>query len=91
MSRPDYPRLKVTAALPDFLHGPGDADPVLQRLRGATVVAIGAPELPAGAVIEGGGLVIDYKIEGYLYRLVLGCTELGMWVEYDSFPVAEAA
>ncbi len=30
-----------------------------------------------------GGLAFDYTLDGNEYRLILGFTELGMWLEYD--------
>jgi hypothetical protein len=75
----DYSSLKVVAALPDVLAPPDGPDAVFQELAGATIVTIGtAPE----AQIEGGGLIIDYRLAGQtqVHRLVLGLNDLGMWV-----------
>jgi hypothetical protein len=51
-------------------------------MRGATLLQIGA--LADRTLVEGGGLVIDYRpvASTERIRLVLGFTELGAWVEY---------
>lgn len=76
----DCGSLRVEAALPC---GPTRSEPcaVFAALKGATILAIGAPE---GADLEGGGLVIDYGFaDGVAKRLVLAFNEAGMWVEFD--------
>ena len=77
----DYTSLRVIPALPNALHPPTEPDSVFQRLVGATIVSIGT----AAARIEGGGLIIDYRLPGQpqVRRLVLGMNDLGMWVEFD--------
>jgi len=78
----DYESLEVIEALPDFFHSPRGKEEVFRRLAGAKIVRIGST---AEKGIEGGGLILDYELDGRIYRLVLAFTELGMWVEYDSF------
>jgi hypothetical protein len=58
--------------------------PIPSRLRGATIVDIGAA--PVEMEIEGGGLVIDYRAaeSSKIQRLVLAFTELGMWIERET-------
>lgn len=74
--------LKVTPLLPQAISGPAGGEAVLQRMSGATIVRIGAPE---GAELDGGGLVIDYRPAGSqeVWRVALAFHEAGMWVEYD--------
>ncbi len=50
---------------------------------GATLVQIGTPE--DANLLEGGGLVIDYRPNGSdsVRRLVVAFNELGAWVEYQ--------
>ena len=56
-------------------------EPVPLELIGATIVAIGALDLPYLERPEGGGLVIDYRPKecSETRRLILAFTELGMW------------
>ena len=74
--------LKVTPLLPQAIAGPAGGEAVLQRMRGATIVRIGAAE---GAELDGGGLIVDYRPAGSaeVWRAVLAFHEGGMWVEYD--------
>jgi hypothetical protein len=75
--------LPVIAALPDSLHPPVEAHSIFLRLAGARIVRIGTP---VGESLEGGGLVLDYVLEGddTQHRLVMAFNELGMWVVLDS-------
>lgn len=56
---------------------PKDMQP-LQNLVGAEVLKVGLhssePE---------GGLSIDYKVHGVVYRIILGYTELGEWISWQ--------
>lgn len=52
--------------------------PELDSLVGATVLDVGFHPL-----MDEGGLTIDYSKDGEIRRIVLGYTELGLWVEYD--------
>lgn len=77
----DFARAEVVPELPASVpSGRGKSFP--PELVGAEIVAIGT--LPDASAAEGGGLVIDYRKSGcgVVSRLVLGFTELGMWVEY---------
>lgn len=56
-------------------------EPIPSGLVGARIVSIGT--LRDRTLIEGGGLVIDYlpRNKRRVRRVVLGCNELGMWIE----------
>lgn len=84
----DYAKLEITEALPSLFHGPDGAEDVFRRLRGAEIMRLGST---AAEGIEGGGLVLDYKLSEQTYRLVFAFSELGMWVVYDSFTFASSA
>ena len=73
-------RAKVVPCLPAT--GAGERDAIPSDLVGAEIIAFGT--LASASAVEGGGLVIDYrrKRERRVRRLVLGCTELEMWVEF---------
>jgi hypothetical protein len=72
---------KVIPRLPDRIDPSRRGDVFPPDLIGATIVGFGAASPELG--IEGGGLIIDYLPDGQTLpkRLVLGFTELGMWVE----------
>lgn len=76
----DYCSAKITPRLAYVFAEGDEAFPA--ELAGATITRIGSPEDPK--LIEGGGLVIDFVPQGATTtrRLVLGFTELGMWIEY---------
>lgn len=78
----NYADLNVIEALPDYFHGPLGGEDAFRRLAGARIVKIGAS---SDRKIEGGGLILDYELNAQKHRLVLAFTELGMWIEYDSF------
>jgi hypothetical protein len=78
-SEPDLRDRPILPYLPDALRAPSTGRDVLERLVGAEIVAIGTTD---PGVVEGGGLLIDYRRPGEpLQRLVLGFSERGMWVE----------
>lgn len=78
----DYAALAVVEGMPDYFHGPSSDEDVCLRLSGAKIAKFGStPEKG----IEGGGLILDYKLGRKQHRLVFGCSELGMWIIYDSF------
>lgn len=62
--------------------GAGGEEQLFSRMAGATIVRIGAP---AGSPLEGGGLVIDYRVSGEaeLRRVAFAFNENGMWLVYD--------
>ncbi len=78
----DYSLSNVIESLPQGPYRPEGGEPLLARLKGATIIRIGAPE---DAEVDGGGFVIDYRPAGSAqdWRLVFGFHEGGMWVEYD--------
>jgi hypothetical protein len=78
----NYSALNVVEALPGYFHGPAGDEAVFRRLAGASIIRIGST---SDESIEGGGLILDYAIGGEPYRLVFGFSELGMWIEHDSF------
>lgn len=77
MASRDRP-VRIESRLPCF-DGSGKHSEELDGLTGATILRIGtSPDLK----VEGGGLVIEYRSAAGLDRLlVLGCSELGMWIE----------
>lgn len=78
----NYSALSVNEALPGYFHGPDGGEDVFRRLAGAKIVRFGSTNERG---IEGGGLILDYELQGNRQRLVFAFTELGMWIEYDSF------
>jgi hypothetical protein len=80
MKRSGFFHAKLIPCLPDNRH-PDMGRKFPAGMVGATIVGIGT--LPHEADVEGGGLVIDYLEAGsnQAKRLVLGFTELGMWIE----------
>lgn len=76
----DFERAKVVPYLPAIVAQGRDAIP--SDLVGAEIVALGT--FARARDVEGGGLVIDYRKNGeqQVRRIVLGFTELGMWVEF---------
>lgn len=81
----DYSALAVVQNLPDYMHPPSEDESVFRRLSGARIIKFGTPaESTCEARIEGGGLVVDYELDGEEQRIVFAFNELGMWVEYDS-------
>ena len=82
--------LNVTGSLPQGSFQPEGGEAVLQRMIGATIVRIGAPD---DADLDGGGLVIDYRPAGSteVWRAVLAFHEAGMWVVHDgALPTSDA-
>jgi hypothetical protein len=79
----DYAGLDVVEALPTSLHAPAGGEDLFRRLRGAIIERIGST---GEAGIEGGGLVIDYRVVGddIAHRVVFAFNELGMWVVHDT-------
>lgn len=71
----------VIQAMPDP-NPPATEDELFTRLAGATIVQIGTP---SNCTLEGGGLIIDYRVPGSadVQRLAFGFNENGMWLEYD--------
>lgn len=69
---------KIVRKLPDIFRR---RDKLPEGLEGATIIAIGSLRDPN--VVEGGGLVIDYRPAGAnsTSRVVLASNELGMWIE----------
>lgn len=66
-------RGEITPYLPKGVRRP--AEPVPEDLVASTIVQIGS--------FRNGprGLVIDYEFDGIMRRVVLGCSEFGVWVE----------
>jgi hypothetical protein len=79
----DLSRIPICAELPPAGHYTERRHDVFLSLRGAKIIACGAPADPNA--VEGGGLVIDFIPEGDTdpRRVVFAFTELGMWVEYS--------
>jgi hypothetical protein len=77
----DLERAQVVPFLPATV-GP-DRDAIPSDLVGAKIVAFGT--FANASAVEGGGLVIDYRRTGerQVRRVVLGFTELGMWLEFQ--------
>ena len=78
----NYSMLELVNRMPSTI-GPDDTDrPFPKDIIGARVVRVATPE--DSSLIEGGGLVIDYvpAYETRVVRLVLGFTELGMWIQF---------
>lgn len=74
-------------ALPSIF---GDYDAVPNDLAGAIVVRLGTipgQRVATGGLVEGGGLVIDYRPRGQkrTKRAVFGFNECGMWVQSVKF------
>ena len=71
-------RAKIIHKLPDIFRR---RDNLPDGLEGSTIIAIGT--LRDTNLVEGGGLVIDYRPAGCetASRVVLGLNELGMWLE----------
>jgi hypothetical protein len=74
--------MPVAAELPPAGHYTERAHELFMSLRGAKIVACGAPVDPAA--VEGGGLIIDFIPDGSdtVRRVVFAFTELGMWIEF---------
>ena len=70
-------RIKV---LPDQ-RGPQNGEKLPADLAGARIIQIGMAG--DGQKFAGGGLVIDYEVDGCpgIRRVVLGFNDLGMWVQ----------
>ena len=77
----------VIPVMPDPNHSGRDEE-LFRRLSGATIVWIGTP---AESPLEGGGLVIDYRLPGEpdISRAVLAFNENGMWLMYDGRCLSE--
>jgi hypothetical protein len=75
----DYRNLELLPKLPHYFR-PHDGEEIPSDLVGATIIRIGTPA--EAGLIEGGGLVIDYRPEGSteVRRVVFGFNELAMWV-----------
>lgn len=88
MTVEDYAGLRVVNELPTAGRREG-SDRFADDMVGATIVQIGTAEDPT--LIEGGGLVIDYRPIGSktVRRLVLGMTELGAWVAWSGIVTDE--
>jgi hypothetical protein len=84
----DYAGLKIVEALPDFFAVPTARRDIFRRLAGAKIIRIGSTE---GGQIEGGGLLLDYEMNGKIHRLIFAFSEIGMWVEYDSLTSSNSA
>jgi hypothetical protein len=71
-------RAALIPRLPKYFH-PQGGEEIPRDLLGASILGFGTTE----ERVEGGGLVIDYQPTGNkgARRLILGFTELGMWVE----------
>jgi len=74
----DAARAALIPRLPKYF-SPREGAEIPPDLVGATILGFGTTE----ERIEGGGLVIDFQPAGQkkVRRLILGFTELGMWVE----------
>jgi hypothetical protein len=71
---------EILPNLPDRFH-PDRGDEFPEDLLGSTIVRIGT--IAEQGLVEGGGLVIDYRPAGSeaAKRLVLAFNDLGMWIE----------
>jgi hypothetical protein len=94
----NYAQLRIVEACPNGWHAPEGCEDVFRRLAGATILRIGSPDSePDDGVIEGGGLVIDYRLpsDPKNYRVVFAFNECGMWLILDSYaahdPIAALA
>ena len=78
----DLSQISVTAELPPAGHYTERFHEVFLVLKGAKIVACGAPVDPNA--VEGGGFIIDFIPEDSdaVRRVVFAFTELGMWVEF---------
>jgi hypothetical protein len=72
----------VVGALPEARSLPSGGEEICKRLVGATIIRIGGVAEPG---IEGGGLIIDYRLPGSTQtsRVLFAFNELGMWVEAE--------
>jgi hypothetical protein len=78
----------LPARLPSHFGKPFPPD-----LAGATVLNIGTLPQPDGSdLVEGGGLVIDYRASGSeaVYRVIFEFSEEGMWLRFQGFLDAPA-
>jgi hypothetical protein len=84
----NYACMTVIEAAPSANHYPSGDEEAFKRLAGATIVRIGSSPDAASpeAMLEGGGLFIDYKLPDSTatHRLVFGFNENGMWLVFDS-------
>jgi len=65
------------------IHSPNRLPRSLQE---ATIINIGVPDIEIENYSLEGGLILDYIPKGKTKaeRIILGFTELGMWIEYTS-------
>jgi hypothetical protein len=77
----DFATIEVADRIPAVFRS--DQSEAFPDLAGATIERIGTPV--DCLLVEGGGLVIDYidPKDAHAKRLVLGFTELGMWVVFQ--------
>ena len=78
----DFALMVITNRLP-ARYRPEESEPFPPSLIGATIIRLGSPT--DSQLIEGGGLVVDYRPAGSseVHRLVLSLTELGAEVVYQ--------
>lgn len=73
--------LAVVPRLPTMF-GPERGDLLPDDMIGSRIISIGA--IVSGAIVEGGGLVIDYQTSGGApRRLVIASNDQAMWVVYQ--------
>lgn len=71
--------LPLIPLLPSAITQPDAGADDFARLVGAEIIAIGTT---TPGLIEGGGLIIDYRRpDGLLERVVLAFSDRGMWIE----------
>jgi hypothetical protein len=78
----DFCALVVRPVLPTWDHYLDRRADLFARLRGAEIIAIGAP-YSEDIEIEGGGLALDYRLRDGSTHRVIGFNENGMWVEHE--------
>jgi hypothetical protein len=79
----EFDKLQIVPKLPSCT-GIASADDIPAGLIGATILDIGT--LEDQRKIPGGGLIIDFRPASSVepQRVVLGNSELGMWIEYQA-------
>jgi len=79
---PNYSKLSIVGSLPISHSAPNGGEETLREMRGATIIDIGSV-LPENK-IEGGGLIIDYRLTaGETRRVVFAFNDLALWVEWQ--------
>jgi hypothetical protein len=76
--RNNYKETAVIEALPGP-DGPRGEEDLFESLAGATIIRVG---MPSDIPLEGGGLVVDYRLAGETgsHRAIFAFNENGMWL-----------